>query len=121
MSNSDPYQFQEKTHIELRADTYTLPSPEMRKAMYQAEVGNDGFGEDPTVNKLENLTAHHCRWPLGEKMVPATLFCGRKPMENFPYCQLHLLYAFQPKNLKEEDQITEEDIPQFIGKKIKSA
>ena len=57
MSNSDPYQFQEKTHIELRADTYTLPSPEMRKAMYEAEVGNDGFGEDPTVNKLENLTA----------------------------------------------------------------
>ena len=40
MSNSDPYQFQEKTHIELRADTYTLPSPEMRKAMYEAEVGN---------------------------------------------------------------------------------
>ena len=57
MSNSDPYQFQERTHIELRADTYTLPSPEMRKAMYEAEVGNDGFGEDPTVNKIENLTA----------------------------------------------------------------
>ena len=57
MPNHDPYQFQEKTHIELRADTYTLPSPEMRKAMYEAEVGNDGFGEDPTVNKLENLTA----------------------------------------------------------------
>ena len=28
MPNSDPYQFQEKTHIELRADTYTLPSPQ---------------------------------------------------------------------------------------------
>ena len=57
MPNSDPYQFQEKTHIELRADTYTLPSPEMRKAMYEAEVGNDGFGEDPTVNKLEKMTS----------------------------------------------------------------
>ena len=56
MSNSDPYQFQEKTHIELRADTYTLPSPEMRKAMYEAEVGNDGFGEDPTAVSYTHLT-----------------------------------------------------------------
>jgi len=57
LPNSDPYQFQEKTHIELRADTYTLPSPEMRKAMYEAEVGNDGFGEDPTVNRLEKMSS----------------------------------------------------------------
>ena len=42
-------------------------------------------------------------------------------MEKFYYCKLHVLYAFQPKNFKEEDQITEEDIPKFIGKKIKSA
>ena len=91
-----------------------------RKAKFKALILDKNFeSENPT--KLENLTEHHCRWPLGEKMIPATLFCGRKPMENFPYCQLHLLYAFQPKNLKEEDQITEEDISQFIGKKIKSA
>ena len=91
-----------------------------RKAKFKALLLDKNFeSENPT--KLENLTEDHCRWPLGEKMEPATLFCGRKPMENFPYCQLHLLYAFQPKNAKEEDQITEEDIPQFIGKKIKSA
>ena len=30
-------------------------------------------------------------------------FCGRKPLEKFPYCKLHVLYAFQPKNAKEED------------------
>ena len=41
--------------------------------------------------------------------------------KKFPYCKLHDLYAFQPKNAKEEDQITEEDIPKFIEKKIKSA
>ena len=57
MSTDSPYQFQERSHIELRADTYSLPSPEMRKAMYNAEVGNDGFGEDPTVNKLEEQSA----------------------------------------------------------------
>ena len=57
MDENSPYSFQERSHIELRADTYTLPSPEMRKAMYNAEVGNDGFREDPTVNKLEEQSA----------------------------------------------------------------
>ena len=37
-------------------------------------------------------------------------FCGRKSIDKFPYCKLHVLYAFQPKNAKEEDIITEEDI-----------
>tara|TARA_B100001179_G_scaffold222974_1_gene199916 strand:+ start:211 stop:708 length:498 start_codon:yes stop_codon:yes gene_type:complete len=91
-----------------------------RKARFRALLLDENFEpENPT--KLENLTDEHCRWPLGEKMEPASLFCGRKSMEKFTYCKLHVLYAFQPKNAKEEDQITEEDIPQFIEKKIKSA
>jgi len=91
-----------------------------RKARFKALLLDKNFEpENPT--KLENLTDNHCRWPLGEKMEPASLFCGRKSIEKFPYCRLHLLYAFQPKNAKEEDQITDEDIPQFIKTKIKSA
>jgi len=91
-----------------------------RKARFRALLLDENFEpENPT--KLENLPDEHCRWPLGEKMEPASLFCGRKSMEKFTYCKLHVLYAFQPKNAKEEDQITEEDIPQFIEKKIKSA
>jgi threonine aldolase len=43
--------------IDLRSDTVTLPSPEMRAAMANAEVGDDVYGEDPTVNKLEALAA----------------------------------------------------------------
>ncbi len=43
--------------IDLRSDTVTLPSPTMRKAMYRAEVGDDVYGEDPTVNRLEALAA----------------------------------------------------------------
>lgn len=43
--------------IDLRSDTVTKPSPEMRKAMYEAEVGDDVFKEDPTVNKLEEYIA----------------------------------------------------------------
>jgi threonine aldolase len=43
--------------IDLRSDTVTLPTPSMRAAMAAAEVGDDVYGEDPTVNRLEQLTA----------------------------------------------------------------
>ena len=43
--------------IDLRSDTVTKPSEAMRKAMYEAEVGDDVFKEDPTINKLEEYTA----------------------------------------------------------------
>ncbi len=43
--------------IDLRSDTVTLPTPEMRAAMANAEVGDDVFGEDPTVNRLEEMAA----------------------------------------------------------------
>ncbi len=43
--------------IDLRSDTVTHPSEAMRKAMYEAEVGDDVYGEDPTVNRLEELSA----------------------------------------------------------------
>ncbi len=44
--------------IDLRSDTVTHPSPQMREAMMRAEVGDDVFGEDPTVNRLEELAAN---------------------------------------------------------------
>lgn len=43
--------------IDLRSDTVTLPTPAMREAMYRAEVGDDVYGEDPTINRLEELAA----------------------------------------------------------------
>lgn len=47
---NDPY-------IDLRSDTVTKPSPAMRAAMASAEVGDDVYGEDPTVNQLQELVA----------------------------------------------------------------
>ncbi len=91
-----------------------------RKARFKALLLDKNFEpENPT--KLENLTDDLCKWPLGEKMEPASFFCGRKSLEKFSYCHLHILWAFTPKNAKEEDIVTEEDIPKFIEKKIKSA
>jgi threonine aldolase len=43
--------------IDLRSDTVTHPTPAMRKAMYEAELGDDVFGDDPTVNALQERAA----------------------------------------------------------------
>jgi threonine aldolase len=43
--------------IDLRSDTVTMPTDEMRQAMANAEVGDDVYGDDPTINKLEKLAA----------------------------------------------------------------
>jgi threonine aldolase len=51
--DSEPKQ----TFIDLRSDTVTLPTDEMRTAMYKAVLGDDVYGEDPTVNELEGMAA----------------------------------------------------------------
>ena len=43
--------------VDLRSDTVTKPTAEMRRAMAEAEVGDDVYGEDPTINRLEHLAA----------------------------------------------------------------
>src|SRR5216117_381580 len=58
----DPDQVRETEHppahvIDLRSDTVTRPTAEMRRAMAEAEVGDDVYGEDPTVNRLQERVA----------------------------------------------------------------
>ncbi len=53
MNSSD----QRHPPVDLRSDTVTKPSPEMRRAMAEAEVGDDVYGEDPTINRLEQRAA----------------------------------------------------------------
>ncbi len=90
-----------------------------RKAKFKALLLSKDFPpENPT--ELEYLTEDTCRYPLGEKLEPAKFFCGRKPVDKYVYCELHLLYCFSKKDEKEEDQITEDDLPVY-EKKIKSA
>ena len=56
--------------IDLRSDTVTLPSPEMREAMATAPLGDDVFGDDPTVNKLEETAAERL-WKEAAVFVPS--------------------------------------------------
>ena len=91
-----------------------------RKARFKALLLDKNFEQENPKN-LEELTDETCRWPLGHPYEENFYFCGRTPMEKFPYCELHLLYGYVSKSDKEEDQIQEEDLPKFIEKKIKSA
>jgi threonine aldolase len=68
--------------VELRSDTMTRPTPAMRRAMAQAEVGDDVFGEDPTVNRLEEIAAER----LGK---PAALFVASGTMGNLVSLMAH--------------------------------
>ena len=52
-----PAEPRRRTTIDLRSDTVTRPTPEMRRAMFEAEVGDDVYGEDPTINRLEQRAA----------------------------------------------------------------
>ena len=91
-----------------------------RKAKFKALLLDKNFEKENPI-KFYEITDRTCRWPIGHPHESNFYFCGRTPMEKFPYCKLHVLYSFQAKNEKEEDKITEEDIPLFMEKKIKSA
>jgi len=110
-----------KNKLKNNADEIKGKNPRLSRKMRFKSLLLDKNFEAENPKKLEELNDNTCRWPNGHPDQSDFYFCGRKPVEKFPYCKLHILYAFQPKNAKEEDQITEEDIPQFIEKKIKSA
>lgn len=69
-------------HLDFRSDTVTRPAPAMRAAMAEAEVGDDVFGEDPTVNRLQNRVAEM----LGKE---AALFVPSGTMSNLIGVRLH--------------------------------
>ena len=91
-----------------------------RKSKFQSILLDKNFeAENPTV--LEDLTDSTCKWPIGHPDEENFYFCGRTPEGEFPYCKLHVLYAFQPKGQKEDLIVKEDDVPPFLEKKIKSA
>ena len=76
---------------------------------------------EPAKNlNLEELTENTCKYMEGHPNESSASFCGRKTVEKFSYCPLHLILVFQPRG-KKEDLSNEDEIPQFIEKKIKSA
>ena len=77
---------------------------------------------EPAKNlNLEELTEDTCKYMEGNPNEKDASFCGRKNVEKFSYCPLHLMVVFQPKGKKEDVIDKDEEVPKFIEKKIKSA
>ena len=91
-----------------------------RKSRFKSLLLDKNF-EPENPKKLEELGDRNCRWPIGHPDQEGFYFCGRSPIEGFSYCKLHVLYAFQPKNPKEEHINKEDDVPAFIENKVKAS
>ena len=76
--------------------------------------------EPESPKQLEELDENSCKWPVGHPNEKSFYFCGRTSLKDFSYCKLHILYAYQPKN-KKEDSVDKEETPNLIGKKIQTA
>ena len=107
-------------HVSLRQENATQPGRKTRKSKFKSLLLDKDF-EPENPKSLEELHDNICRWPIGHPNEPNFYFCGRKSMKDFSYCRLHVLYAFQPKNKKEDVVEKGNEIPQFFEKKIKSA
>jgi len=91
-----------------------------RRSKFRSLILNKDF--EPAKNlQLEELTENTCKYMEGHPDETGSSFCGRKNVEKFSYCPLHLMIVFQPKGKKEDIINKEDDVPQFIEKKIKSA
>ena len=99
-------------------------APQLKRKTHKSRFNSlllDKSFEPENPKSLEQLHDEICRWPIGHPNEPNFYFCGRKSMKDFSYCKLHVLYAFQPKNKKEDLTEKEDEVPRFIKKKIKSA
>ena len=91
-----------------------------RKNRFRSLLLDKNF--EPAKNlHLEDLNEHTCKYMEGHPNEKKSTFCGRKTVEKFSYCPLHLMIVFQPKGKKDESIEKNEDVPKFIEKKIKSA
>ncbi len=91
-----------------------------RKQKFQSILLDKSF-EPENPKSLEELTENTCKWPIGHPNEESFYFCGRKPQDEFPYCKLHILYAFQPKGQKDDVLDKDDEIPEFIEKKVKTS
>jgi GcrA cell cycle regulator len=106
--------------INQKTNNNTSRLKKTRKSKFKSLlIENDFEPENP--KQLEELDENTCKWPVNHPNESSFYFCGRSSLKDFSYCKLHLLYAFQPKGKKDDGNEKEDDEPQYIEKKIKSA
>ena len=91
-----------------------------RKYKFKSLLLDKNF--EPAKNiQLEDLNEHTCKYMEKHPDEKDSSFCGRKSVEKFSYCPLHLMIVFQPKGKKDDVVDKDDEVPKFIEKKVKSA
>ncbi len=106
-------------NFEESLDDKNIKSKRGRRSKFRSLLIEKDF-EAENPKQLEELDENSCKWPIGHPDEKSFYFCGRASLKDFSYCKLHLLYAYQPKG-KKEDNESKEEIKEYISKKIKSA
>ena len=96
-------------NFDISKEENNFKSKRGRKSKFQSLIIEKDF-EPENPKQLEELDENTCKWPIGHPDEKNFYFCGRSSLKDFSYCKLHLLYAYQPK-----------DVPEFIEKKNQSA
>ena len=91
-----------------------------RRGKFKSLILDKNFEEARNLT-LEELNEDTCKYMEGNPDEKNARFCGRKNVEKFSYCPLHLMIVFQPKGKKEDLVDKDDEVPKFIEKKIKSA
>ncbi len=91
-----------------------------RKQRFRSLLLDKNF--EPARNlQLEELNDQTCKYMEGHPDEKDSSFCGRKTIDKFSYCPLHLMIVFQPKGKKDDNEHKDDDVPKFTEKKVKSA
>ena len=100
----------------------TNPRLKGKRSKFKSLLLDADFEPAKNLN-LEELNEDTCKYMEGHPDDKDASFCGRKNVDKFSYCPLHLMIVFQPKGKKEEviDKDKDEDVSKFIRKKVKSA
>ena len=91
-----------------------------RRSRFRSLLLDKNFEEAKNIS-LEELTDNTCKYMEGHPNERSSSFCGRKTIEKFSYCPLHLMIVYQPKGKKEEVSLKEDEVPKFLEKKVKTA
>ena len=107
----------QKTSSQINGNNYPKKS---RKSRFRSLLLDKNF--EPAKNlTLEELTENTCKYMEGHPDQTDSSFCGRKTIDKFSYCPLHLMLIYQPKGKKDDVVEKENEVPKFIERKIKSA
>ena len=96
-------------------DELKIKSKKGKKSKFKSLIIEKDF-EPENPKQLEELDDNSCKWPIGHPDEKSFYFCGRTSLKDFSYCKLHLLYAYQPKGKKEENN-DKDEVKNYINKK----